>query len=165
MKLGLEGNGCLEIEDVELKGGGARCDDLTVRELVTEIVAPAACSASEAHECLKAQEEAKKMNVMVEGLTMRKSGIPDTTKGLFWCPNTARAVKKNGEFNAQEAEKAELAAAQKQRDKDAKALCRQQGTAGVLALLRDSSQTWEQSALERKPSLMRPTDSSSPLQQ
>ena len=102
---------------------------------------PAARSATEAQAAIRAMKSAKKDNI-IDGVQMRKTGIPCTQQGLFWSDHVAAASAKSKAEQAQEAAKQEQAAADKQREKEAKAMARQRNTEDVLALLQAQSDNW-----------------------
>ena len=73
----------------------------------------------------------------------------------------AAAAKQSKDEQAQDAEKQELAAADKQREKEAKAMARQRNTEVVLALLQTESSNWQtlgaQQLVDAANDLLKPT--------
>lgn len=119
-----------------------RSDQVMVRQFVAQLCTPAARAATEAAQTVAAMKAAKKRSYC-DGVQMRKTGIPCTVSGLYYSHHVAAACEQSKAESAQEAQQAEQAAADKQRQKEARALARQHATEAALLLLQANSQDWK----------------------
>ena len=152
-------DGELRPHHVQVAAFGASREQVMVRQFVADLCTPAVRGATESVQAVAAMKSAKK-TYHVDGVLMRKAGVPCTVSGLYWSAHVAAACEQAKAATAQEAEQAEQAAADKQRQKDARALARQQATEAVLLLLQANSQDWKrvqaQQLIDATNDLLRP---------
>ena len=129
--------------EVEAPSGGDReHKQVVLRKFVVDVLTPLARTTTEQHKAVSAMKQAKKTNIIVNGVQFRKKGIPCTIGGCYWSADVACAAE-IGEQLADKAEQVQAATdAAKKQLKEAKSFARQQSTAKVLVSLQNNEPSW-----------------------